>query len=225
MIFLSALPFVLRCYFVDASLTFNDVQINGKWLERSAGGNHSLPTWMDNPQYRLTLNPIPSRPHVLGELSVVCQTSRETCSNVRVIRAAGKRVDELIDSVPFLLQFADSPCFTASSIGSLSLVIRSTATGTHRALRRNYVVSLSFFIRLHSLILAALRQRMPSLSSYRTTPRKKKPTSRSSSNRHCRWKSLRYRKKVLECTVVQFEDRGMFLYRQSTLLALRNRRI
>lgn len=71
--------------------------INGKWFERSAGGNHSLPTWMNNPQYRLTLKSIPSRPNQLGELSVVCQTSRETCPNVRVLRAEGKRVDEFVD--------------------------------------------------------------------------------------------------------------------------------
>ncbi|KAL8283191.1 hypothetical protein RQP46_005969 [Phenoliferia psychrophenolica] len=69
-------------------------EVSGKWLERSAGGNHSTATFMNNPQYRIVLSPVPGKPNLLGQLNATCESSQDLPVNVKLIRARGERVTD-----------------------------------------------------------------------------------------------------------------------------------
>jgi hypothetical protein len=72
-------------------------QVSGRWTEKSSGGNHSLPTFMNNPQYRLELTPPPSTSSdAFVDLVVSVETEKEVPINVKLVRMHGERVFELV---------------------------------------------------------------------------------------------------------------------------------
>lgn len=77
------------------------LQVAGKWSERSAGGNHTCATFMNNPQYRIVVSPDIARPNVLAELSITCETAMGTPVNVKLLRGKGERVAEFVPSAFF----------------------------------------------------------------------------------------------------------------------------
>lgn len=73
-------------------------QFTGSLTSRSSGGNHTYPTFMTNPQYRLQL-----RPNLTGEGSdkndrtrvcISAKGPRDLPLNVKVIWSDGQRVTE-----------------------------------------------------------------------------------------------------------------------------------
>lgn len=74
------------------------LQVTGALTSRSSGGNHTYPTFMTNPQYRLQL-----RPNLTGEGSnendrtpvfISAKGPRDLPLNVKVIWSNGQRVTE-----------------------------------------------------------------------------------------------------------------------------------
>lgn len=53
---------------------------------------------MSNPQYRISLSPLPGRQNVLADLNVVCETSRELSVNAKVVRSGGERISQCVAS-------------------------------------------------------------------------------------------------------------------------------
>ncbi|KAM0756527.1 cysteine proteinase [Meredithblackwellia eburnea MCA 4105] len=71
--------------------------ITGKWSEKAAGGNHTCPTFMNNPQYKITLSSLPDRPSALAELEIRCETAKDCPVNLKLIRSRGDRIAEFED--------------------------------------------------------------------------------------------------------------------------------
>lgn len=67
--------------------------MKGSWTALTAGGNHTCPGFVHNPQYRVALATLPGRQGERGELSVTCETTKEVPVNARLIRRKGERVD------------------------------------------------------------------------------------------------------------------------------------
>ncbi|GAA5821905.1 hypothetical protein JCM10212_002454 [Sporobolomyces blumeae] len=88
--------------FGNSKLSFEDgpprlpysSSLEGSWTGLTAGGNHTCSTFVYNPQYRVTLSPVPNRPLETGQVEVVAQTSRDSPINVKLVLAAGKRVGD-----------------------------------------------------------------------------------------------------------------------------------
>ncbi|ORY40903.1 hypothetical protein BCR35DRAFT_327462 [Leucosporidium creatinivorum] len=66
--------------------------LQGSWTEKTAGGNHACATFLNNPQYRVSLSSLPERPNLRGELSIRCDTSKDTPVNVKLVRRKGERI-------------------------------------------------------------------------------------------------------------------------------------
>ncbi|KAI5480067.1 calcium-dependent cysteine-type endopeptidase [Pseudohyphozyma bogoriensis] len=70
-------------------------KLAGRWTERSAGGNHTCPTFMNNPQYRVVLSAaVGGTADALADLNVVCEAEKEMPVNVKLVRMRGERVSE-----------------------------------------------------------------------------------------------------------------------------------
>ena len=69
------------------------MQLKGSWTSLTAGGNHTCPDFLHNPQYRVALAALPGRTGERGEVEVACETANELPINVRLIRRKGERVD------------------------------------------------------------------------------------------------------------------------------------
>lgn len=72
------------------------LSISGRWLDRTAGGNHTCPTFMNNPQYKIVVQPPPSGVPLdtLGDLDLICATQKDIAINVKILRKGGERVSE-----------------------------------------------------------------------------------------------------------------------------------
>jgi len=86
--------FTLRAY-SNRALTFTSPQrqplpysckIDDGWSGRSAGGNHTLPTFMDNPQYTLAVTSRLAKPSALSAVTVALKAPTEVSVNVKVVR-------------------------------------------------------------------------------------------------------------------------------------------
>lgn len=68
------------------------------WSNKSAGGNHALRTFMNNPQYRVKILPQVAQPNLLAEVHILCETKMAPSSiNVRMFRG-GERITESASS-------------------------------------------------------------------------------------------------------------------------------
>ncbi|KAJ3487156.1 hypothetical protein NLI96_g3727 [Meripilus lineatus] len=82
------------------ALPYNE-KVMGSFTRKTAGGNPSYPTFMNNPQYRLRFLPDsgPSRPPARGQkatLKIVAQGCRGMPLSINVVWSRGERVTELV---------------------------------------------------------------------------------------------------------------------------------
>lgn len=71
-------------------------QIQGKWMDRTAGGNHTSRNFMNNPQYSLVVTASPAQPNLLADLKLTCETSTNTTVNARIFRG-GSRITRFVN--------------------------------------------------------------------------------------------------------------------------------
>ncbi|KDE09604.1 hypothetical protein MVLG_00012 [Microbotryum lychnidis-dioicae p1A1 Lamole] len=69
--------------------------IESQWTSKTAGGNHSCPTFYTNPQYSIRLVAPPNKPNARAVLSLTAETSKDVSINVKLVWNRGERVDRL----------------------------------------------------------------------------------------------------------------------------------
>lgn len=96
---------------------------------------------MNNPQYSVVLSPVPGKPNLTGELSVICETSQDSSVNVKLIRARGERVTESV--FPSLLRARWLMRTTCSALRSetFSQARRNTTTDSIHCTEKGCEVS------------------------------------------------------------------------------------
>ncbi|SCZ90137.1 BZ3500_MvSof-1268-A1-R1_Chr1-3g01798 [Microbotryum saponariae] len=70
-------------------------QIESQWTSKTAGGNHTCPTFYTNPQYSIRLVAPPNKPSARAVLSLTAETSKDVSINVKLVRNRGERADRL----------------------------------------------------------------------------------------------------------------------------------
>ncbi|KAI0034839.1 hypothetical protein K488DRAFT_44532, partial [Vararia minispora EC-137] len=80
----------------QSKLRYDDVIVSSVFNNRTAGGNHTLPTYMYNPQYKLTVPP--SRTAGKPRVVLTVQTARDLPVNATVVWGKGERVFDLTKS-------------------------------------------------------------------------------------------------------------------------------
>jgi len=78
-------------------------KVEGFLTSKNAGGNCTYPTFIVNPQYQLTVHPLPSRPGLQvnsasrkAKLTLTLHTNKDIPVNVAVVWSQGKRVSESV---------------------------------------------------------------------------------------------------------------------------------
>ncbi|CCM05215.1 uncharacterized protein FIBRA_07425 [Fibroporia radiculosa] len=84
----------------DIPEAMNTKEIDGAFTSKTAGGNHSYPTFMDNPQYHLRLFPDKSLRtnnggNIKAPTSVVLQGPRDVPLNLSLVWSQGERITEM----------------------------------------------------------------------------------------------------------------------------------
>ncbi|KAI0317408.1 hypothetical protein OF83DRAFT_1058748 [Amylostereum chailletii] len=75
-----------------------DTRVNGAFTSKSGGGNHTLPTYMHNPQYKLSIPPPKGAPRTKCRVALDVQSGRDVPVNVAVVWGQGERVYDLTKS-------------------------------------------------------------------------------------------------------------------------------
>jgi hypothetical protein len=78
---------------VSTSLPFS-VDIAGSLTAKNAGGRVGLPTWIDNPQYKLVVGSSQARQSLERSLRVTLQGDAEMAWNIAVLHGQGEPVSE-----------------------------------------------------------------------------------------------------------------------------------
>ncbi|SCV68304.1 BQ2448_425 [Microbotryum intermedium] len=70
-------------------------QIESLWTSKTAGGNHSCPSFFNNPQWSIRLVAPLNKPNARAVLNVIAETSKDVSINVKLVRNRGERIDRL----------------------------------------------------------------------------------------------------------------------------------
>jgi calpain-7 len=117
-----------------------DCQISGKWSERTAGGNHTYHTFMNNPQYSIKISPLPGQTSLLADLSITCETTKELSVNIKVVRSDRGRVAEYVlrSSLPSIVLIEIRRYEERDVIGGASQYSYGMASIRTREVQREY---------------------------------------------------------------------------------------